>query len=887
MFSEQEFQSWCVLLNFTKETVSTIQKIRTSPPSRSVRSSKKNLSGKYPSKKMGMSIQYESYTVELVAMYLMEYDDDVLEYYDQPVTLKLDYSRENGKRISFYYTPDFLVLRKDGAQIEEWKTEEQLVKLSEKDPIRYFKDEEGNWRCPPAEIAASQLGLDFFVRSSAEIDINVHRNLIFLEAYLKNGHYAVSEGKKKEIINILSSNLGMKLSELLASLKTTNADDVYTLIVKNEIYVDLVKYIIANSNDVPIFLSEQHSKAFESINSTKTENIHPVTAVTIDVNATVIWDGIVWRIVNVGFQSISLYSAENGLLELPKIHFIELLNNGRIDLENEKEESRKYASFIENILEMGPEELAKANRKINVVKRKLNNEKIPSSEVSERTLRQWVKDYKEAQQIYGNGYIGLLTKNQSKGNREKKLPAETTSLIEEVIEREYENLKQKNRTIVYGQLVILCESKNIPAPSFKTFCKAIKHRNRYEQVKKRQGERSAYNHEPFYWNLERSVPKHGDRPFEITHIDHTQLDIQVVCSRTSKVLGRPWLTLLVDAYSRMVLSYYITFESPSYRSVMVALRECVRKYHRLPQSIVVDGGKEFHSIYFETFTAMYEINKKVRPPAKARFGSVIERLFGTSNSNFLHNLRGNTQIMKNVRQVTKAVNPVNHAIWTLGNLEDVFNKWLVEVYSNNVHPSLEGLTPNEALNEGIYRTGERKLNFISYDENFIVTTLPSTRNGVAKVNLRTGIKVNYINYWSPTLNNSKLEAKSVPVRYDPFNIGIAYAYVNKKWITCTSEYYHELKGKTERELRLAMEEIKKRKQNHVKGYSITAKKIAEFINDIEAKEKLMAENMKRELSSKGDQNEFEEQYPSSISLKAKDLLENMEFQEFDIYKKGG
>ncbi|MGR5883535.1 hypothetical protein ACT7DC_29815 [Bacillus cereus] len=80
------------------------------------------------------------------------------------------------------------------------------------------------------------------------------------------------------------------------------------------------------------FLSEQHSKAFESINSTKNENIHPITAVTIDVNATVMWDGIVWRIVNVGFQSISLYSDENGLLELPKIHFIELLNNGRIEL---------------------------------------------------------------------------------------------------------------------------------------------------------------------------------------------------------------------------------------------------------------------------------------------------------------------------------------------------------------------------------------------------------------------------------------------------------------------------------------------------------------------------------------------------------------------------
>ena len=91
---------------------------------------------------MGMSIQFESHTVELAAIYLAEYDDDVLEYYDQPITLKLDYTRENGRRISFLYS-GFLVLRRDGVQIEEWKTEEQLIKLSQKDPVRYFKDEEG------------------------------------------------------------------------------------------------------------------------------------------------------------------------------------------------------------------------------------------------------------------------------------------------------------------------------------------------------------------------------------------------------------------------------------------------------------------------------------------------------------------------------------------------------------------------------------------------------------------------------------------------------------------------------------------------------------------------------------------------------------------------
>lgn len=68
-------------------------------------------------------------------------------------------------------------------------------------------------------------------------------------------------------------------------------------------------------------------------------------------------------------------------------------------------------------------------------------------------------------------------------------------------------------------------------------------------------------------------------------------------------------------------------------------------------------GKEFHSLYFDVLCAQYNINKKERPPTKARFGSVIERLFGVTNSLFIHNLQGNTQLTKEVRVVTKSTNP--------------------------------------------------------------------------------------------------------------------------------------------------------------------------------------------------------------------------------------
>src|SRR5207244_13388665 len=83
----------------------------------------------------------------------------------------------------------------------------------------------------------------------------------------------------------------------------------------------------------------------------------------------------------------------------------------------------------------------------------------------------------------------------------------------------------------------------------------------------------------------------------------------------------------------------------------------VRRHNRLPQCLVVDGGPEFHSTYFEALLARYECTKKTRPPAQARFGSLVERVFGTTNTQFLYNLLGNTQMTRNVRQVTKSVNP--------------------------------------------------------------------------------------------------------------------------------------------------------------------------------------------------------------------------------------
>jgi hypothetical protein len=61
--------------------------VRSSPPVRHVSSRGSSVSGTYASRKMGCTIQFESHKVELWAVYTMEYDPQVLEYYDQPWSL--------------------------------------------------------------------------------------------------------------------------------------------------------------------------------------------------------------------------------------------------------------------------------------------------------------------------------------------------------------------------------------------------------------------------------------------------------------------------------------------------------------------------------------------------------------------------------------------------------------------------------------------------------------------------------------------------------------------------------------------------------------------------------------------------------------------------------
>ncbi|QZN75520.1 TnsA endonuclease N-terminal domain-containing protein [Paenibacillus sp. DR312] len=838
MLTLEEFEQWIIKHDFQLNTINLINRIRSGEPSRRVSSSMKNVSGRYPSEKMNFSIQYESHRVELPYIYSIEHQDSVLEYYDQPNRILLNYlctATGKQRKKSFQYTPDFFVIEEDGGKWVECKTDEELQKLSVKDPARYIMDSEGNWRCPPGEEYAKQFNLRFEVFNSKQINIVSHRNLVFLSAYFKNRTNLDKELSAK-LYSHIESHEGLTLQELIWDASDFNAttDLIYSMIASKEIYVDLESYIIAESQYTNVFTSKEKALAYIEI---KDLHLSPSTnnssMICIQTGKYLSWDGNSWEILNHGEKNITLRH-DNSIIDLTPIEIQSMAKLGKIksitpDLE--LIENKVHEAFISASIH----DCKVANERMEQIIPYLSDNSTQILEQPNRTIRHFIRKFKENKRLHGNGYIGLLPRHREKGNRTKRLSEDTEKMIEKSI-KDYETFKQKNILIVYENFLKACTEEGIESCSYKTFVKRIHNRPKYQQVKKRKGVKAAYPFSSYYLNYKDFHVRHGDRPFEIAHLDHTEGDIEILDTQTGKNLGRPWVSILTDTCSRRVLAVYVTFDPPSYRSVMMILRECVSRFSRLPETIVVDGGKEFSSVYFETVLAAFNCGKKQRPAGNPRFGSVIERLFGTTNTRFIHNLQGNTQMSKEVRVMTAKNDPKKLAVWTLASFTEKLEKFLYDVYDETSHPALGGNSPREAYSMGMIASGERKWAFIPYDETFQILTMPTSNKGTAKVHPGRGFKNNYLHYWSESFRHPEVENKNVPIRYDPYNIGIAYAYVQNRWVMCMSDYYSVFNGRTEKQIKLAAKLIKQRNYNHSVNSLVNGKKLAELLRECDSEE---------------------------------------------------
>jgi putative transposase len=266
----------------------------------------------------------------------MEYDAQVVEYFDQPDTLTLTYQSPAGRTVVVSHTPDFLVLRQDSVGFEEWKHEERLRTLAVSHPGRYQRDATGGWSCPPGEAAAARLGLSYQVRSSASLHPTYIRNLIFLEDYLFTHHVAPETAA--QLLAAVEAQPGLSLATLLQGGPASAVDTVYALIARGSLYVDLCACPLKEHRQVQLYPDQTTAEAHALLRAsppplpfeTPREQVAVTHLVALHPNTPVLWDGRQWTVVNVGNALTTLLPDEETPLQLETRFFLQLVNTQTI-----------------------------------------------------------------------------------------------------------------------------------------------------------------------------------------------------------------------------------------------------------------------------------------------------------------------------------------------------------------------------------------------------------------------------------------------------------------------------------------------------------------------------------------------------------------------------
>jgi putative transposase len=189
----------------------------------------------------------------------------------------------------------------------------------------------------------------------------------------------------------------------------------------------------------------------------------------------------------------------------------------------------------------------------------------------------------------------------------------------------------------------------------------------------------------------------ASRPNAIWHADHAQLDILLL--REDGTTEHPWLTIVIDDYSRAVAGYYLGFDPPSSLRTSLALRQSMwRKGDPrwevcgIPEVLCTDNGSDFTSNHLEQVAADLKIRIVFSTPGKPQGRGRIERFFRFVNEMFLCDLDGYTRRSRRKPSLT------------LSQLEQQFHTFLLEVYHRR--PSSEGKPcPKDRWEEGGFFPG--------------------------------------------------------------------------------------------------------------------------------------------------------------------------------------
>lgn len=396
----------------------------------------------------------------------------------------------------------------------------------------------------------------------------------------------------------------------------------------------------------------------------------------------------------IGTSKVSVSEVHSNIIHTVHVKDLTIFpssNNTPIEMLSDKDWERAKSRFevIKPIL---------SNRgNLSIINRisKENNVSVP-------TIYRWLKLYDQGQTI-----TSLIGKKKTGGVGKSRLTNKQEEIISDKINAVYLNQTRKSIMKVINEIKLACNSLGINPPHDNTVRRRIKGISDEEKVRKRLGIKEArYKYEPI-----KSAYQEANYPLSIVQIDHTLLDIILVDELEREPYKRPWITVAIDVYSRMVVGFYLSYDSPGNIGTGMCISNSI-----LPKELWLermgisadwpcwgvmdclhlDNAKEFHSKMLKDSCENYGITLKYRPVATPHYGGHIERLMGTFSKE-IHNLPGTTfsneQERKNYKSEEKSS-------FTLVELERWLTIFITKIYHTRIHSSL-GISPLKKYEDGI------------------------------------------------------------------------------------------------------------------------------------------------------------------------------------------
>lgn len=393
--------------------------------------------------------------------------------------------------------------------------------------------------------------------------------------------------------------------------------------------------------------------------------------------------------------------------------------------------------------------------------------------LTSRQIYNLIRRYKNS----GCQLSSLIPVSPSGGRGGSRLPADIEQIIQDVIAELYLSPQKYKASHIIEEVNRRCHYLKTTKPS--TF--AIRQRLKQLPEKVVLGRREGSKQAKYQTGSFSGKTPEPEYPLAVYQIDHTLVDIVIVNSLDRRPIGRPYLTVAIDVYSRCIAGFCLTLEAPSAVSVGLCLAHsvhdkdswiiqrnltCAWPIWGKPDAIVVDNAAEFHSEALQRGCEYHGIHIEFRPPGRPHWGGVIERVIGTLMQ-LVHQLPGTT--FSDIEERGN-YNSEKTAALTLDELERWLTIAIADYYHQKQHGSLLK-PPIEQYHSGLIERGYPPR--LQNHKSFLIDFLPITRR-----NLRPqGLVLDHITYFSNNLTPLIAERHrygSLIVRRDPRDLSCVY-----------------------------------------------------------------------------------------------------------------